>query len=176
MKSLVSRTPSRNIQYANWPHIEGLTLADPHFNRSGPIDIVLGGEVYGEILLTSANNCIKGPTGTPTAQNTELGWILIGKAHKQPELPSTVAMHHNTIDQLLEQFFEVESVADDRIYTNDEQYCIDFYERTHQRNSDGRFMLDNGRPNSGSWPFQRHCDEAISSARTTFRTRAKIEE
>lgn len=141
MKSLVAKLPSREIHYTKWPHIEGLILADPHFNRSGPIDVILGAEVYGDILRSGVK---KGPNGTPTAQNTELGWLLVGKAYNKPELSTSVAMHHGSlsIDQLLGKFFEIEDVADDREYTNDEQYCIDFFNRTHQRNTDGRFVLE----------------------------------
>lgn len=141
MKSLVARLPSRQICSANWPHIEGLTLADPFFNRSAPIDFILGAEVYAEIVRSKR---IKGPTGTPTAQDTELGWILFGKAYAKPEQTISVAMHHNSlcIDQLMEKFFEVEEVGDDRVYTKDEQYCIEFFNRTHQRSTDGRFILE----------------------------------
>lgn len=49
MKSLVHRLPSREIHVANWPHIQGLQLADPDFNRIGPVDILLGAEVYAEL-------------------------------------------------------------------------------------------------------------------------------
>lgn len=78
MKSLVKRLPSQEIHFTDWPHIQGLSLADPTFNKIGPIDLILGADVCAEIFLP---NIQKGPVGTPIAQQTELGWILFGKAY-----------------------------------------------------------------------------------------------
>lgn len=44
-------TPSHMNGMVDWPHVEGLNLADPDHNRGGEIDILLGGISFAELLL-----------------------------------------------------------------------------------------------------------------------------
>lgn len=66
--------PSKPVEFNGWPHIEGLTLADPDFHRPAAIDIILGADAYSQILVEG----LKKAKDLPTAQNTELGWVLVG--------------------------------------------------------------------------------------------------
>ncbi|KAJ8720021.1 hypothetical protein PYW07_012064 [Mythimna separata] len=78
---LTSHFPSQTIAASmDWPHLKGLTLADSNFNLPGRIDMLLGVEVCAQILKADV---IKGPPGSPCAQNTSLGWILFGKIKAQ---------------------------------------------------------------------------------------------
>lgn len=53
-----------------------LRLADPDFFKAREINIVLGADVYSHVIKSAINH----PTLTsPLAQDTVLGWILIGK-------------------------------------------------------------------------------------------------
>ena len=69
---------------SKWNHISDLSLADPDFGTPGRIDLLLGADIYADILLHGWQ-C--GPPGTPTALETRFGWVLTGKtqlAHTQP--------------------------------------------------------------------------------------------
>lgn len=57
----------------SWKHLVGLTLADPEYNRPGRIDILLGVGVFVEVIR-QGRRC--GPRNSPTALNTEFGWVL----------------------------------------------------------------------------------------------------
>lgn len=74
LQKITTVVPSEKIENVNWPHLEGLTLADPEFFTPNKIDVVLGADVYADIVL----NGLRKQKGYPTAQNTELGWILFG--------------------------------------------------------------------------------------------------
>lgn len=138
LKSLVRRLPSREIHYANWPHIADLQLADPNFNRIGPIDMILGAKVYAEIVLP---NVIRGPKGTPTAQKTELGWILFGKAYENKFL-SDISINTIQIDDLLKNFFEIEEIGTiERSFSDEDQYVIEFFKQHFRRDEHGRCMI-----------------------------------
>ena len=50
LPSLTKSLPLQSISIGNWPHLESLSLADPNFNISKLIDILLGVDVYHEIL------------------------------------------------------------------------------------------------------------------------------
>lgn len=110
MKSLVSQLPSKLINHFNWLHIEHLQLADPEFNKPGPIDLILGAEIYAEIILPEIR---KGPQGTPVAQETEFGWIIFGQAHNQ-YIGGSISMLTFTIEEIMEKFMEIENVNDEK--------------------------------------------------------------
>ena len=61
---------------AKWSHLNNLHLADPDFGQPNKIDILLGVDVYADVLLQGRRN---GPPGTPTAFETKFGWVLTGK-------------------------------------------------------------------------------------------------
>ncbi|XP_055307954.1 uncharacterized protein LOC129572072 [Sitodiplosis mosellana] len=136
LKSLIHRLPSKEIFFSNWWHIKNLPLADPNFNQTGPIDIILGAEIYGEIVLSEV---MKGPQGTPTAQKTELGWILFGKAYNNDY--QSVSMNTVQVGELLQKFFEIEEISEERIHSHEDQYVIDFFNKNYRRDEEGRFIV-----------------------------------
>jgi len=50
-----------------------ISLVDPGFNQPGRIDILLGVDVYVDVLHHGQRN---GPPGSPTAFETDLGWVI----------------------------------------------------------------------------------------------------
>ena len=56
--SLTKHLPLKSLPTGYWPHLSSLELADPEFNVSKPIDVLLGVDVYHNILKP----------GTPAAQ------------------------------------------------------------------------------------------------------------
>lgn len=72
LKKLTGQLPNFELSVDCLPNFCGISLADPQFFKPGNIDIWLGADVYGRILL---NGIIE---GCPTAQNTRFGWILFG--------------------------------------------------------------------------------------------------
>ena len=52
------------------PHLQGLHLADKNFHKLGTIDLLLGQDVFGELLLKEDR---RGPPGTPMAWLTVFG-------------------------------------------------------------------------------------------------------
>ena len=60
-----------------WDHLSNLQLANPTFGRPGRIDILLGVDVFVNVLL---HGWRFGPHGSPVAFETEFGWVLAGEA------------------------------------------------------------------------------------------------
>ena len=75
LRSLTKNLPLQSVRTGDWPHLESLSLADPYFNVSKPINILLGVDVYHDILKPGL---ILGSKGTPAAQDTIFGWVLFG--------------------------------------------------------------------------------------------------
>ena len=58
-----------------WDHLAHLQLADPGFGVPGKIDLLLGVEVFVEVMR---NGRRIGVPGSPVALETEFGWVLAG--------------------------------------------------------------------------------------------------
>ena len=72
---ITSYRPRYHALPSTWTHLEGLQLADNFESPPNEIDILLGADLYSEILL---EGLVKGPVGTPLAQKTIFGWVLSG--------------------------------------------------------------------------------------------------
>ncbi|XP_055856663.1 uncharacterized protein LOC129919682 [Episyrphus balteatus] len=87
LPKLTNMLPPVHICRQNWSHLMSLNLADPHFGTPASIDILVGADELGQFLCTGL---IKGPTGTPMAQQSTLGWILFGKIHNSATVDTTI--------------------------------------------------------------------------------------
>ncbi|XP_045537963.1 uncharacterized protein LOC123721905 [Papilio machaon] len=144
LKRLTSFTPSRDSSIHDWKEITNLPLADPTYSTPGRIDIILGAEIYGEILL---DGFLKhSESSGPVAQNTQLGWILSGKIKNElvQENRNIISMHiQPKEDEFLKQFWEIEREPESIIKrkTKEELRCEEIYEETTYRNSEGRYVV-----------------------------------
>ncbi|KAJ0169427.1 hypothetical protein K1T71_015014 [Dendrolimus kikuchii] len=143
LKKLTSYLPSTDVSIPDWPDIKYLPLADPTHGTPGRIDIILGVEVYGEILLKGLlkHTALSGPV----AQNTQLGWILSGKINTDVTSNHRVISLHLQLkeDQLLKQFWEIEKEPDSiqKRMTKEEIRCEEIYEETTKRDKEGRYIV-----------------------------------
>jgi hypothetical protein len=125
------------------------SLADPQFNSTGSIDIILGADVYGLLLRQGLRRV---PGTQLVAQNTALGWImsgslspdLSGRAEAHPERPFR-ALHCSFEEQLihtLEKFWKVEEVSSPRNkFTAEEMSAEKLFVTTHRRDATGRYVV-----------------------------------
>ncbi|XP_048489204.1 uncharacterized protein LOC125491402 [Plutella xylostella] len=137
---LTSQLPTRVISERTWSHIHGIALADPGFNQPGPVDMLLGVEVCATIMK---GEIIKGPPGTPSAQNTSLGWILFGHITTEEHRDEYTVMHHQIdleINSMLKQMWELND-HEQKVLTAEERRCEEIYESNHSRTEDGRYIV-----------------------------------
>ncbi|XP_025994180.2 uncharacterized protein LOC113004598 [Solenopsis invicta] len=148
MRSLTPYSPSRAASQGSWSHLDGLSLADSDPTSAAPIEVIIGADLYGEILLDGRR---KGEFGQPYAQNTIFGWVLSGPTSSSPFL-SSASVHccsqvtcsrgdSPTLDQALRRFWEVEEIPRKVVLTPDELQCEEHFLKTHSRCSDGRYIV-----------------------------------
>ncbi|XP_045449125.1 uncharacterized protein LOC123657647 [Melitaea cinxia] len=131
--------PNLSLPYTKWPHLKGLTLADPHFHTPQPVEMLLGADILSHILL---NNTITGPPGTPIAMNSVFGYLLLGKLTFNTNISTPLQVCYSSFDNdNLQRFWELESVPEKRSYTPDEELCESFFRRTHNRDLTGRYVV-----------------------------------
>ncbi|XP_064382855.1 uncharacterized protein LOC135331570 [Halichondria panicea] len=126
---------------AKWSHLNNLHLADPDFGQPNKIDILLGVDVYADVLLQGRRN---GPPGTPTAFETKFGWVLTGKTDNL-KVPSNVAANYAITlsgDDILRKFWEIEECPRDvSNHSPEERSVVRHFAETHKKSEDGRFVV-----------------------------------
>ncbi|XP_045541464.1 uncharacterized protein LOC123722956 [Papilio machaon] len=143
LSTLTSFIPNNSTFITDWPEIENLSLADPHFGEPSRVDIILGVDVLSEIILEGLK---RHPTDCgPIAQNTQFGWILSGrvKTAKQSN-PRIISLHLQVKeDQQLSKFWEIErgSESIEKRMTKDEIICEEIFEKTITRDENGRYVV-----------------------------------
>ncbi|XP_046409091.1 uncharacterized protein LOC124173972 [Ischnura elegans] len=147
LNKLTSVLPNREVTHNNWPHIQGLQLADPFYYKRLPIDCILGADVYAAVLR---NGVKRGPRATPVAKETVLGWILTGQtASGRPEVSSChhIAAFQTTVQpdtsEMLSRLWELEELPSQPRRSPENDRCEQLYKETVYRNKEGRYVYDN---------------------------------
>ena len=131
---------------SNWNHISNLSLADPDFGTPVRIDLLLGADIYANVLL-HGRRC--GPPGTPTALETRFGWVLIGigrtQVHPHFATHASVTSYHTATasgDDILCMFWEIEENPRDRMNLSpEERIVMRHFEENHSHSETGRFIV-----------------------------------
>ncbi|XP_047543298.1 uncharacterized protein LOC125075634 [Vanessa atalanta] len=133
MPKLVNSLPHATFAAKKYPHLQHIQLADPDYNISNKIDILLDAKIYAEIIMSGL---IKGTKQQPIAQQTRLGWILSG--------PVTTFNSHVLINGVedIANYWEVEEIASETTpMTQQELFCEELYTKTTKRLPDGRYEV-----------------------------------
>ncbi len=70
--------------------MSNIDLADPYFGQPGRIDVLLGVDVFVQVVR---NGRRAGPPGSPVAFETGFGWVLAGEV--KPSVPCYhISSHH----------------------------------------------------------------------------------
>ncbi|CAB3251377.1 unnamed protein product [Arctia plantaginis] len=143
LKSVTSLLPVAKVTRVEWVNLNVGDLADPEYHRPNKIDILLGAEVYGQILKEGIN---RHPNESLLAQDTAFGWILSGicEVENSGNINSHITVMHSTQnDELLRKFWELEAepLEIKRRFTEEESKCEKFYTATTKRNACGRYVV-----------------------------------
>lgn len=138
--SITSRLPDSRVDVSALSHVRNLPMADDDFSEPGPIDLLLGVNLYSQILLfhkITANNL-------PAALETTLGYIVMGNA---PVISPRTSPHTfcafttDPLHQLVERFWSTEEPPSKLFLSPDDQRCEDIYTSTTTRNEDGSYVV-----------------------------------
>ncbi|XP_018405050.1 PREDICTED: uncharacterized protein LOC108781534, partial [Cyphomyrmex costatus] len=164
---LTTSLPPASLKAGTWSHLKNLQVADPNYLQSRQIDLLLGAEVYCQILQ---EGIVKGPIGSPMAQFTELGWIISGPTHSGTS-PNSSFSFHISIDEdlyrLVHKFWEIDEVpTTNTILSVDDQACEDHFLSTHSRTRDGRYIV--------RLPFKKSVDNLGNSRQRASRIMLRL--
>ncbi|GBM53571.1 hypothetical protein AVEN_60688-1, partial [Araneus ventricosus] len=129
------------MSHYHWNHNQNLQLADPEFHISKPINIILGADIFFELMQ---GNQIKGAKNTPYAIDTKLGWVLCGKVSSRQSQNQFVS-HHTTsninLENDIQNFWELKSLPQENSLSNEAKICEELYKSTLSRDDSGRYTV-----------------------------------
>lgn len=130
-------TANINIEFIRIPN--DVCLADPTFNISSEIDILIGADLFWDILNDDRIRLVNGPY----LQSSKFGWLLSGPIHTGYLASNQVQCNFTqTLDDQLKRFWEVENVPQlGSVLTKDEKFCEDLFNKTTAREPGGRFSV-----------------------------------
>lgn len=149
LNKVTTLLPTRKVSVKITTAFSSMALADPSFDTPNKIDLLLGAEVYSQILL---DGLFRGSPGSVIAQNTKLGWILSGRTLGQVSQDENchniiVNMHtqlNDSDNNLLKKFWELEaepSSIKGKMLSEEEKLCEDFFSQTTKRDFEGRYIV-----------------------------------
>lgn len=115
-----------------------ISLADPKFYESRPIDLLIGNELFLNILSVGQIKP-KNPKG-PILQKTQLGWIIGGEFPAAEPSPTACHLSQNLENQIV-KFWEIEQFNNKTPLSVEDQACEQHFKDNTRRNPEGRFMV-----------------------------------
>ncbi|XP_011883842.1 PREDICTED: uncharacterized protein LOC105570992 [Vollenhovia emeryi] len=143
LHKLTGSIPSISTDKKMWPHIQNLQLADNDFTSPEHIDLILGADVYAQIL---EEGVMKGDANSPIAQRTSLGWIISGPSGINT-LSNKVQGYHISLDsqlyELIHRFWDVEEIPSitPSLLSPEDLDCEQHFLSTHTRDDQGRYIV-----------------------------------
>lgn len=155
LKNLTSYAQKRVADLSSLSHLTDLQWADSAPFSSEPIDLILGANIYNDIILDGLR---KGTVGQPVAQNTIFGWVISGplsSARVCSRPPSSgfansqsavnVSVHHcfnsPSLEDAIRKFWEIEEIPRKSILSADDEKCEEHFHLMHTRSPDGRYTV-----------------------------------
>ncbi|KAH9643933.1 hypothetical protein HF086_016483 [Spodoptera exigua] len=138
LPQITAQLPSLNVNI-NFNIPDNVTLADPNFYSPYEIQLLIGADLFWELLN---EGLIRLPTG-PCLQNTKLGWIISGPVQtKSLRINQIQCNFTQTLNVQLKKFWELEEITMPiNNYSKDERACENLFSSTTLRDDKGRFSV-----------------------------------
>ncbi|XP_044751696.1 uncharacterized protein LOC123311691 [Coccinella septempunctata] len=156
LKTITCKQPQLPISLSSIPIPMNIQLADIHFNTPSNVDILLGADIYFDIIT---DGIIKLGPGLPVLQNSHLGYLIAGNIPQSGcmsrathltasqylfECTEPTANPDDMLNDTLTKFWEIEEVQiqSESILTQAEQQAEQIFKDTTFRLPSGRFQVD----------------------------------
>ncbi|XP_028173256.1 uncharacterized protein LOC114362168 [Ostrinia furnacalis] len=167
LSDITSYLPGQRVSLDNWVELSQVYLADPQFNVPNKIDILLGADVCSQILR---NGLLRGPTGSPVAQCTTLGWIISGPINTAADENRVTVLHAcvEDLDLKRSKVLDMETLFTSRKLTSKKQRREEIFAATTRRSANEEYGV--------KLPYHEEvssCNQEETSVRrlNTFRTK-----
>uniref|UniRef100_A0A1B0DG74 DUF5641 domain-containing protein n=1 Tax=Phlebotomus papatasi TaxID=29031 RepID=A0A1B0DG74_PHLPP len=149
LKKVTSNQPNWSISHSDIQIPEHLHLADPHWYKNSPIDMLIGAQHFWDILKSGV---VELGNDLPSLRETLFGWVIVGAvpppSPSLDKVPSSLSLEkvtcqvasHATLDFDLSRFFEIEDVPADKPGNSDHLAVESLFLTTTKRSPEGRYI------------------------------------
>ncbi|XP_062538370.1 uncharacterized protein LOC134206658 [Armigeres subalbatus] len=138
---VTSNLPVTDVEYRSWPLPPSIKLADPTFHTPGEIDLIIGNEIFFDLIKQGRLRL----GNETTLTETELGWIVGGSVRTRKSKSSArvcqMSHHDDMLNKTMRQFWEIENVDADSNMSVTEVLVEEHYIKTHSREENGRYIV-----------------------------------
>lgn len=142
LSQLTGDIPKISVDIHHLKIPKGIILADPRFNEPASIEMLIGADIFWDILVSGQRSL--GPNN-PKLQNSKLGWLIAGPINVQKYSQNIQCNHaivsNNNLDEMLTKFWELENLPQRKILSPNEIACEKHFHKTTTRLSNGRFRV-----------------------------------
>lgn len=143
LNKITCELPLYKINTENLHLPDNIVLADPLFHTPSRIDLLLGADIYYNLIT---NGIIKLGKDLPTLQNTYLGWMVSGPIKNNTEslsLPAiSLFVNELSLDELLPKFWQIEELSSKRALSPEDKQCESNFTNSVKSLSNGRFEVN----------------------------------
>ncbi|XP_073814295.1 uncharacterized protein [Musca autumnalis] len=118
------------------PSFAEFTLADPDFDKNDPIDLLIGGDLYGDILLPQQKKFDKGIL----LQLTHFGWIVSGPT-SEISYAQTVNINLCSLNAQFKASWEQDKSIESRKLTSEKIACEEIFKKNCTPGYEGSFII-----------------------------------
>ncbi|XP_055714748.1 uncharacterized protein LOC129808867 [Phlebotomus papatasi] len=140
---LGSNQPNWQVRPSDIVIPQRFKLADPQWHVTRPIDILIGAQLFWDIVGGETYSL---GSGLPCLRDTKLGWIIIGSfGHNQDQANSfTVSCNVSNatrIDETFRKFWDIESIPMETMVEKEHREVENLFSATTSRAEDGRCVV-----------------------------------
>ncbi|XP_045541554.1 uncharacterized protein LOC123723057 [Papilio machaon] len=140
--NITGTVPSKEIKLHNLKLPLNITLADPEFYEPSEIDILIGADVFWDII---GSQQIKLGPCLPTLQDSKLGWLISGPVGVACSKGKVICnFTQSDLHETMKKFWEVEELpasSKNNSLSLEEQLCETHFIQNTTRLSSGRFSV-----------------------------------
>ena len=143
LKKITNQLPTKPIDRSALCIPPNLPLADPQFHVPGQIQLLIGGDLYYDLLYPQI---ISLGSGLPHMKNTKLGWVVAGNNISEVRSVCSTEVSCNivsvSLDKSIQRFWEIEELPPlKKPMTKEEAECEAHYDQHTTRNANGRIVV-----------------------------------
>jgi hypothetical protein len=144
LNKITEELPLSSFEFESRQIPGNINLADPEFNVSRKVDVLLGSSIFWRVLSVGQ---IKATRNNPHLQETILGWVVGGDmvAGRKPSYGTLCNVSLNSINKQLSKFWDVDEYPTNKrvvIVKKEDIECETHFKNTCSRNAEGRFTVE----------------------------------
>lgn len=149
LDELTGEIPKSPIDIKNLKIPQTIRLADPKFDQPAPIDILIGADIFWDILGCDQRSL--GPNN-PKLRLSKFGWLIAGPIYTtKSKSQKTVHCNHaivsngfqnDNFDEMLTKFWSLEEIPQKSLLSPEDKKCEELFNSTTSRLESGRFCVE----------------------------------